>query len=554
VFFTQKALTVVILVSIATALAFVRLGSPITGIDDADIFLVYARSVSAGEGFVFNPGSERVEGFTSLFWVLICSLAIAIAGDPERWLLGVNLLFVSITIGCCLRFFVLRDSVTNRRTSLPWAAAFVILLLLDFRFIAWNTVTLMETGLWTALVTAAATFAIGAGPTGRHTSGLAVLFALLVLTRPEALVWVPALCAVFYTGRAASAQRADAVGAVAAAALAFAVTAALLTIFRILYFGVPLPNTYYAKVSPSLSYSVTEGVKYLQRYLLSGPVPIVCGLSVLLSVVHLLIVRFRDLRTLALTMLALVGLAIPVLTGGDHFDGFRFYQPVYPLLLLALLNFARFIVPAYVGASITQSPRTVRVAATAALFAIIVTIQLFEWTAFDSFGLRNEFDIAAAGRQQGHRINLLFGDRPLPDIGAISVGGLKYGYDGHVIDLMGLNHTKMAHNGGDRVGLRSHAAFERGTFYELHPTIVMPLPQYSADLGSAEQRIPFVDMALKGLMQEVRFRSLYALAEVRKTTPRGTAALSAWYDRKFLGDLARSGEFNIRFADERAHR
>lgn len=549
-----KALTVAVLVSIVTALAFVRLGSPITGIDDANIFFVYARSVSDGEGFVFNRGSERVEGFTSLLWVLICSVAIAIAGHPERMLLGLNILFMSITIACCLRFFVLRAVGTVGRTTLPWAAAFVILLLLDLRFVAWNTITLMETGLWTALVTAAATFAIEAGPTRRHTSGLAVLFMLLVLTRPEALVWVPALCAVFYIGRAASAQRAEVVRGVAAAALAFVVTAAVLTIFRILYFGVPLPNTYYAKVSPSLTYSVTEGVKYLQRYLLSGTIPFACGLSVLLSAVHLLTVRFRDLRTLALTMLALVGLVIPVLTGGDHFDGFRFYQPVYPLLLLALLNFVRFIVPAYVGASLTQSPRTVRIAAIAASFAMIVTIQLFEWTAFDSFGVRNEFEIAAAGRQQGHRINLLFSGRPLPDIGAISVGGLKYAYDGHVIDLMGLNHTKMAHNGGDRVGLRSHAAFERGAFYELHPAIVMPLPQYSADLGSAEQRIPFVDMALKGLMQEVRFRSLYALAEVRKTTPRGTAALSAWYDRKFLGELARSGEFDIRFGDQRAHR
>ena len=74
-----------------------KLPSPETGIDDANIF-VYARNVSAGNGFVFNQGGERVEGFTSLLWVLIASLATALNADPEGPLLILNVLLVSATV------------------------------------------------------------------------------------------------------------------------------------------------------------------------------------------------------------------------------------------------------------------------------------------------------------------------------------------------------------------------------------------------------------------------------------------------------------------------
>ena len=549
-----QLVSVLALVFAATSFASARLRSPMSGIDDANIFFVYARSVSAGDGFVFNPGSERVEGFTSFLWVMVCSGAMAISGAPERYLLTLNILLVSVTIACCLRSFVLRTG-TGMSASLPWASAFLILLLLDFRYITWNTITLMETALWTCLVTTTALIVIEGPCSRRHASGLAVLVTLLIMTRPEALVWVPTLCGLLYLRRVASVDRAHTLSAVVPALLAFVLATMLLTLFRLVYFGLPLPNTFYAKVSPSLSFSLNEGASYLGRYLLSGPVTFACGVAILLSIVHLFRVRFRDARTLALTVLALVGLAVPVLTGGDHFDGFRFYQSVYPLLLLALLNFARFIVPAYVSvASDNAIPHNLRLVGAAAMIAVLLTVQLVDWTQFDSRGLQAEFDIAEAGRQQGHRINLLFENvHPLPDIGTISVGGFKYAYDGYVIDLMGLNNTKMAHNGGDRVGLRSHAAFERRTFYELKPTIVMPLVQYSLELRMADQRVSFVDIALKGVLQEKHFRDVYRLAEVRKTTPGGSVALAAWYDRNFLSDLERSGTFVIQFGGEGGH-
>ena len=85
-----------------TVLARWLLHSPSTGIDDADIFLVYARNVSAGHGFVFNPGGDRVEGFTSLLWVLTCSAVVAATEHPEAVLLILCVVLLSAAVTMCL--------------------------------------------------------------------------------------------------------------------------------------------------------------------------------------------------------------------------------------------------------------------------------------------------------------------------------------------------------------------------------------------------------------------------------------------------------------------
>ena len=164
-----------------------------------------------------------------------------------------------------------------------------------------------------------------------------------------------------------------------------------------------------------------------------------------------------------------------------------------------------------------------------------------------------EFEIAALGRKEGRRIAELFApDDRLPSVATITVGGLKYGYPGEIIDLMGLNNTRMAHNGGTRVGYRSHAAFEKRTFYELQPAMLVPHLQHSRE--EAWRRDSFAYDVLKGLLDDPRFRDLYRLAEVRRTTPGGIVSVVAWYEAGFLARLARSTRYEIYFAPSAAAR
>jgi arabinofuranosyltransferase len=545
--FTGSLLAILLAACITTWIVRLLVGSPPAGIDDADIFLVYARNISSGHGFVFNAGGERVEGFTSLLWVLICAAASSVLQHPEHALLAVSVLLVSLTAVGCVRSPVCRSHA--RSTSKLWPYVFIVLLFSDFRYVAWNTITLMEGALWSCLLTASALLTIADDSSPARSSWvLAAVTVLLIFTRPEALVWVPVVILLFYLKCAATETRATAVRLVMPALLAYPLTVGTLTVARLAYFGFPLPNTFYAKVSPSLAFNLREGSRYLMAYVFSGPVPILIVLAMFLSAAHIARVRLRDRQALPLTVLAGVGLIVPVLVGGDHFGGFRFYQGVYPILLLVLVNCLRFIAPQYLSLPGRPGLRRALVLGGGSLFACgFVIVQALEWTDFDErTRLRVEFQIAEAGRARGWDAGRLFADLPArPGIGTITVGGLKYGYPGPVVDLMGLNDTRIAHNGGSRFGVNGHAAFEKVMFYELRPAILIPLMQGGNDLPSLERRDSFADDVLKGLLDDPTFRARYELAEVRRTTPAGEIALAGWYEKGFLSTLAGLKTFAI---------
>jgi hypothetical protein len=531
-----RVFIVLALVGLVTTLAGSKLDIPATGIDDANIFFVYARHFSAGHGFVFNPDGERVEGFTSLLWVLAASAATTVGGSPERVLLVFNILLVTLTLVCCVRAL-----------SGAWAVALLILLLSDPAYVTWHTVALMETALWGALLTIAVL--VACEQRDGNAPWLGAIGVLLVLTRPEALLWVPTLLVLVYLTHATATRLSAGAKLVLPGLAGFALAAGALTIFRLVYFGSPLPNTYYAKVSPSITYSVREGATYLVSYAASSPIVFTAVLAVPISVLHAIMTRFRERKTLVLAGAAATGLGIPILTGGDHFDGFRFYQPIYPVLLLNLAHCLRTVAPQYLPASVTSAvdPR-LKLVATAAGLGMCIVFQAVAWISADrSALLGREFDIAVAGRQAGERANLVFAgmDEP-PDIAAITVGGIQYAYRGAVIDLMGLNNTRMAHNGGDRVGVRSHAAFELRTFDDLNPKIVLPLVQYSDSMSAVGRPDPFAHRVLKGLLERQDFRGRYQLAEVRT---KDGISFAGWYQRRFLSHLRRAGELDVVVAD-----
>src|SRR5215468_3827839 len=51
--------------------------------DDGYISFRYARNLAHGHGLVFNPGHERVEGYTNLLWVLILAAGNLLGAPPE---------------------------------------------------------------------------------------------------------------------------------------------------------------------------------------------------------------------------------------------------------------------------------------------------------------------------------------------------------------------------------------------------------------------------------------------------------------------------------------
>ena len=323
---------------VAAAAVFHALGQPLTGIDDANIFLTYARNLARGDGFVYFPGGERIEGFTSFTWLLVCGACTWITPSPEFLLLGVSVVLNAVTWTACLIF--LEENVsgplgdgTGRAVSFgALAGAFLWWVLASPGFIVWTTVTLMDTVLWsTSVVCGTLAVARLAGETGAARRRLlrvaCAWLGLIALTRPESVFVIGTLVVGFWffetslTGTPGLSLRTSAV----LVAVPVACVGAL-TLFRLWYFGYPLPNTFYAKVSPDLLYNLRQGAKYLLGFLRRHP-SVLLALGAALSVMaaagfgppvaqRSAASRIRACRVAIVGSMGFAGLIPAVLTGG----------------------------------------------------------------------------------------------------------------------------------------------------------------------------------------------------------------------------------------------
>ncbi len=465
-------------VTFGCALVWWLLGCPATGIDDADIFFVYARNFAEGHGFVYNIGTERVEGFTSLLWTLVCAGFFTLFESVEAPLLVLNVLLGIAVCAACLR-----------RTDHPgW---YLLLLAAAPGWFAWCQVSLMESGLWCALLTGSI-LAVAE----RKPRPLLLLLPLLVLTRPESMLWGAWLVLVFGVG--------NGVKATLPLAASFVLTLLALVGFRWGYFGYPFPNTYYAKVSPDLLANIGGGLRYLGGYLVLNPVVLVVsatGLAALFRAKRCSAESFR------IALCLLPGIAIPVWVGGDHFGSFRFFQPLWPLLCLVAAR-------EWTGLRAVADPRPEKL--------VLPGLLLCGWLLFPSTGfLKHEFRIAREGRATGRALEAMFRSQgEYPSVGAITAGGIKYAYPGPVLDLMGLNSTEMAHHPGSRVGLRNHSAFNPDVFYRWQPELVL-----CGDSAAFDERV------LKGIQTDPRFLARYA----KRTFRHEGHSFDAWCANGLIG-------------------
>jgi hypothetical protein len=469
-------------------LAWVFLGAPATGIDDADIFFVYARNFSEGHGFVYNVGGEVVEGFTSLLWTLLCAGIAFVFQSFETPLFILNMIFGAITVGVCLR-----------RTGNP--IVFVLMLAAAPAWFAWCQVTLMESGLWCMIITL-----LVLAVTEQRRNAVLVLLPLLMITRPESMLWGAWILLIYALGKNWKASILP--------TMVFGLSLLGLVGFRLWYFGHPVPNTYYAKVSTNLFSNIWSGVVYFGSYLTSS-VFVVIALVLWIIVLKRGIARGMSGMTPAvrIALCLLPGLGIPVLVGGDHFGAARFYQPIWPLLCLLASNEWNDCLD-----GLGQRAKNI----------ILGVFLFFSWVLFPfTANLEHEFRIAEQGRNAGAGLEQMFLDLDAwPTVAVITAGGSKLAYPGTVHDLMGLNATEMAHAPGSRSGYKNHSAFNRDVFYRWNPDIVLP--------GDS---LEFDSMVLNGLYDEPRFSALYS----KSILHRNGAVVEAYYRNNFLMQLPTLG-------------
>lgn len=501
------------------------------GIDDSNIYFVYVRNIFEGQGFVYNPGGPRVEGFTSLLWTLILTAIYSIRFLPfETTVLALCFLITTTTVFLYFRFF---------KSLFDELGAWLLVLFILFipGFIDWSVFTLMDTCLW-IMATSAATILL---LNGKHQRLFFFITILLPFIRPEGLFVAPALC--FLKIGKEWAHRIPLARAIRnnilPVVLVFA-GIALLTLFRKTYFGWPLPNTYYAKVSQSLIDNIKAGIFYFYDSVRhTSIIPSVLLLISIITVIKRSLTNWRtQINYILLSLIILMFIGYPFLTGGDHFKYSRFFQPAFPMI--GLLFFSLF-----------YKKINIRKPATAFSLLIILLLLNINSTDITSFRgnwksavkgyligarldlvnrsqLQSEFDIAVYGKNlAAHMNDVLSVSNNQPSYGVVAAGGTGYVYKGRIVDLMGLNNPEMAHaNKVKNQGVKNHGSFSKPVFYRQDVDIFLTWPDPltktlqqtdSSALNFLQQlRDPayFINRVCANIFNDEEFRRLYRYVRI----------------------------------------
>lgn len=297
--------------------------------DDAYISFRYARNLADGHGLVFNPGMERVEGATNFLWVLLIAAWRPAGVGPEQ-----SSLLMSFAATAALFAIVVRFVWARAPEGRKWIALVPAVFLAATRsFAVWSSSGL-ETRLFELLLVGGVLSLVGEVESSERGASRRWplspwLFGLASLTRPDGpLVGGCALLA-------AAAYHRIKTGRIPWGEVArwwpFAALVAGQAIFRLLYFGDLLPNTYYVKVGANLFWG--RGLLYVATFALEY--------GALLWIPALVVAARSSARRGAwllptLFMAAVVPHLLFVMAiGGDHFE----YRPldVYlPFLFIAI--------------------------------------------------------------------------------------------------------------------------------------------------------------------------------------------------------------------------
>ncbi len=311
--------------------------------DDAMISLRAVMNVTHGHGLTQNV-AERVQSFTHPLWVLVLSAAYLVAGNVYYATVAASLLVSLAAIWMALTRAASRERAVLAAAALLCSRAFIdfatsglenplsYVLLAAFlavyarggsRVRLKPDATKADVGPSTPDATKA-----GAAPGWRWFTALVTLTSLLYLTRPDEVVLVAPLLLL-------AAWRVRRAGALLAGAAAGAVPAVAWTIFSLVYYGFPFPNTAYAKLTHGIDQAELwrQGLLYAIDLVDRDPVT-----AVFLVFAVALGLTGRSATGRALAAGIALYLVFVVRVGGDFMAGRFFAVPMYAAVLLVAWN------------------------------------------------------------------------------------------------------------------------------------------------------------------------------------------------------------------------
>lgn len=464
----KNYIVILLLLSFAT-LFYLKANDFITiGSDDANIYFTYAKNIVETGEITYNIGGERVEGYTSTLWLFIITILYLLTSDFEILLIIINLLIVSFAVYYSIGAI---NKLLHQKLFFNYSSIFLLLFLIFYPgFIEWNIISLLETGLWTTIFTITFINII----INKSEKLNFLLIPLLVITRPESTLWILILISlIFITSYQQNRSIPKAIKKSIPFLLIFISTYILLSFFRYEYFGYLQANTYYAKVSTDKIHNFLQGIKYDVRFLISNIFQILIIGLVLKNLPKIIDYKNLNLSFLIPLIIIFTAYFIPLVTSGDHFNLFRFFQPYLIFFFLFFIKTEEVQNFLSKFQSYVSNKKVLVISVIPIVYSLLNIGNFYQLNALYQNGtspIFQEMNIARDERISGNKLNLMF-DINKPSIGVLTAGGIAYEYEGKIIDLLGLNNTEMAHANKLKYGVRGHASFDKNTFFALSPDI-----------------------------------------------------------------------------------
>jgi hypothetical protein len=409
--------------------------------DDAMISMRYARNLAEGHGLVWNPGGDRVEGFSNPLWVGLMTLFHLLPIPINRVSLYVQTsgaLFLVVNL-------VFVKQITNELTNdwlTPLLAVFltafyyplnnwglqgmeVSILVMIVSITVWKTIRDQKEELftpWPYLLLGFSTwFRIDmAAP-------LAVLTAFLFLFdrkhRKQHFWWGMGTFVFFL---------------------------AIQTLLRLWYFGEPLPNTYYLKVGgAALLTRLKYGLKVVLRNIwVSNWILFVLPLALLLFK--------RDKKTLLLFTLFLGQIAYSVYVGGDAWEhkggANRFISITIPLFFI-IFSLTLYHLRTSALRYINKQNNNWSLWTSRMVTSLLVFISIFNFNTVINTNYPNQWllkddipPLFVPGTMAYTQMGLMIKEVTTPEasVAVVTAGNIPYFAERFAIDLLGKNDKVVA--------------------------------------------------------------------------------------------------------------
>jgi arabinofuranosyltransferase len=407
--------------------------------DDAMISMRYARNLANGYGLVWNPGGERVEGFTNPLWVVFMSFFHLLPLPASKISLPIQVSGAIFFIASL--FFV--KKIAEEISGSNFAALLAVFLTAFYVQLSTWSLLGMEVSLLLLICTAAVWMSMRIMKTGVFSPWLYLLLGLSTLVRFDMAVPYLAILGFLFLFDVRNRRKHLIVGSVL-----FLLFMGGQTLWRQWYYGDILPNTYYLKMAgaPSLL-RITRGLFVYVKVAWNFNLP----LFILPFVVILIC---RDRRTLLLAAVFAAMSVYSIYVGGDAWEhrggANRFMSVVMPLYFVLLAYSFEVIREALVSYFKQLSPwvsRTSYLAAFGFAFislvnfnALLDTSTLKEWLLIERHGF-------VPGSERYVRISAVLNEITTPEaeVGVVTAGIIPYLTDRPSLDMMGKCDARIAH-------------------------------------------------------------------------------------------------------------